>query len=94
MNQRIHACVLKLKGLNINEENGKPRVIIETKTNFNPEKDEFAGLNRPLLAERCFLNNDEIIFSDVVIDKPTMFRCNINNLNDITPYKGIVIVEF
>ena len=44
--------------------------------------------NRPLLTERCFISNDEIIFSDVVIDKPTIFKCNINNLNDITPYKG------
>ena len=49
MNNRIHACVLRLKGLDLRLKNAKPRLIIETKTDFMPEIDEFAGLNRPLL---------------------------------------------
>ena len=93
LNDRIHACVLRLKALDLTSQDSKPRLVIQTKNDFMPEINEFSGLNRPLLAERCFLSNDEIIFSDVVIDKPTMFKCNINNLNDITPYKGFQIMK-
>ena len=88
LNDRIHACVLRLKALDLTNEEAQPRLVIETINDFMPEIDEFSGLNRPLLTERCFISNDEILFTDVVIDKPTIFKCNINNLNDITPYKG------
>ena len=87
LNERAHACVLRLKGLDLSLNYLEPRLVIETVEKFNPVTDKFAGLNRPQLPDRCFINNDEIVFSDVVIDKPTLFRCNINNLNDITPFE-------
>ena len=61
-------------------------MIIDTKELFQPGIDEFAGLNQRTrdLPKRCFISNDEIIFSDVVIDKMTAFICNIkSNTNNI-----------
>ena len=66
-------------GLDLQQGNQKPRIIVETKQLFKPETDEFAGMNQRTydLPNRCFINNDEIIFSDVVIDVMVPFKCNI-----------------
>ena len=79
LHNRSHACILRLMGLDLQQGNQKPRTIVETKQLFKPETDEFAGMNQRTydLPKRCFINNDEIIFSDVVIDVMVPFKCNI-----------------
>ena len=78
LHNRSHACILRLMGLDL-QGNQKPRTVVETKQLFKPDTDDFAGMNQRTydLPKRCFINNDEIIFSDVVIDVMVPFKCNI-----------------
>ena len=66
-------------GLDLHQGNQKPRTVVETKQLFKPGTDDFAGMNQRTydLPKRCFITNDEIIFSDVVTDVMVPFKCNI-----------------
>ena len=66
-------------------EGAKPKTIMEEKELFQPGIDNFAGLNQRTrdLPKRCFINNHQIIFSDVVIDKLIPFIVNIDEINSI-----------
>lgn len=77
---RIHACCFRLVSLSLGS---KSRIIIPVKDEFLPQDDCFSGLSKPSLPQQCFINNDEILFSDVVIDTPTLFKCNVNKFNDV-----------
>ena len=61
------------------------RTIVEEKELFQPGIDSFAGLNQRTrdLPKRCFINNHQIIFSDVVIDKLIPFIVHIDEINSI-----------
>ena len=66
-------------------EGAIPKTIVEEKELFQPGIDSFAGLNQRTrdLPKRCFINNHQIIFSDVVIDKLIPFIVNIDEINSV-----------
>ena len=79
---RTQACCLRLMAYNL-ESSEQPRILVETKEHFDPQKDGFAGLYKPNLPSRCFIHEGEIIISDLLVDTWQLYSVNLNGLNQV-----------
>ena len=79
LSDRTHSWCLQLKCLDLSNKQNVPKIVIDSVSEFDPLKDIFAGLYKSSLPNRCFINEHEIIFSEVVLDTLKMFKCNLES---------------